>query len=336
MKMSIGEYIKQKRKEKGLTQEELGKLLYVTDKAVSKWERNVGLPDITILNELAKVLDTNVNSILNGSDNVSREVDLEKELDDIKNNMLIKKKKQKKLIMLISSIVIIIILILILGNYSFGYKVKKLEYKDRIINLGIPKTSFMYKYNDKSYSFKNFRNKSILENEIKKYLKTLKYATCNDTIYYYNDTDNFSIISYQVDNHLLYNTVSYTINDNDYCYVNQMNEYGKLMGGLKRIHKLDSSNDLLTVYFIDGGNDNNLLYEFKANLKISYNNIVLEDSIGNYEIKDNKLYYYRTNITKKDNNINIPEVSVFKLDNGKMLLNDNYLSNYYNKDIILK
>lgn len=51
----IGKFISNKRKELGLTQEELGEKLYVTDKAVSKWERGVSLPDITLLTELSKI-----------------------------------------------------------------------------------------------------------------------------------------------------------------------------------------------------------------------------------------------------------------------------------------
>ena len=62
----IGKFIKTLRKEKGLTQQELGNILYVTDKAVSKWERGLSLPDITILKELAKTLDVDVSEILNG------------------------------------------------------------------------------------------------------------------------------------------------------------------------------------------------------------------------------------------------------------------------------
>ena len=45
----IGKFIASRRKEKGLTQQELGNNLFVTDKAVSKWERGLSLPDITII-----------------------------------------------------------------------------------------------------------------------------------------------------------------------------------------------------------------------------------------------------------------------------------------------
>ena len=56
----IGEKIARLRKEKGLTQKELGEKLFVTDKAVSKWERGLSLPDITLLEKLAKELDIDI------------------------------------------------------------------------------------------------------------------------------------------------------------------------------------------------------------------------------------------------------------------------------------
>ena len=45
----LGKYIAKKRKEKQITQKELAKRLNVTDKAVSRWERGIGFPDINTL-----------------------------------------------------------------------------------------------------------------------------------------------------------------------------------------------------------------------------------------------------------------------------------------------
>lgn len=53
----LGIFITELRKEKGLTQAQLAQKLNVTDKAVSKWERGVGFPDIKLLEPLADVLD---------------------------------------------------------------------------------------------------------------------------------------------------------------------------------------------------------------------------------------------------------------------------------------
>ena len=61
----------------------------------------------------------------------------------------------------------------------------------------------------------------------------------------------------------------------------------------------------------------------------------LETSSGTYEIKGDKLYYTREKIDQKAEDINVPEVSIFKIEDGKLLLIDNYLSNY-EEDVILE
>ena len=52
------------RKKNGFTQQELASKLNITDKAVSKWERNISCPDINSLSKLAEVLDTSVEELL--------------------------------------------------------------------------------------------------------------------------------------------------------------------------------------------------------------------------------------------------------------------------------
>jgi len=62
----IGKFIAEKRKEKGLTQKQLALKLGVTDKAVSKWERGLGCPDVSILEILASELGVSILEILKG------------------------------------------------------------------------------------------------------------------------------------------------------------------------------------------------------------------------------------------------------------------------------
>lgn len=69
-----GSLIAKVRKEKNMTQMELARKLNISDKAVSKWERGLGCPDVTLLNELAEVLGINVKDILSG-EMVSNDVD---------------------------------------------------------------------------------------------------------------------------------------------------------------------------------------------------------------------------------------------------------------------
>lgn len=61
-----GRFICTMRKEKNLTQKELAQSLDVTDKAISKWERGLSCPDISLLIPLAKALDVSTSELLNG------------------------------------------------------------------------------------------------------------------------------------------------------------------------------------------------------------------------------------------------------------------------------
>ena len=63
---SIGLYIQILRQQKNLTQQQLADQLGVTNRAVSKWERCEGLPDISLLLALAEALDTTVDALLRG------------------------------------------------------------------------------------------------------------------------------------------------------------------------------------------------------------------------------------------------------------------------------
>ena len=62
----IGKLIAELRKEKNLTQEELGRKLGVTKNAVSKWERGLSLMDMSLLKPLSVVLDISIVELLNG------------------------------------------------------------------------------------------------------------------------------------------------------------------------------------------------------------------------------------------------------------------------------
>jgi len=75
----IGEYISTLRKKNYLTQMELADQLGVTDKAVSKWERGAGYPDISLLQPLSEALGISINELLEGED--KEKISPEKEED---------------------------------------------------------------------------------------------------------------------------------------------------------------------------------------------------------------------------------------------------------------
>ena len=64
----IGQYIASKRKEQGLTQVELAEKLGMSNKSVSKWERGVCLPDVSIYTELCDILGISLNEFIAGED----------------------------------------------------------------------------------------------------------------------------------------------------------------------------------------------------------------------------------------------------------------------------
>lgn len=64
----VGNQISMLRKTKGLTQNELGERLGVSFQAVSKWERGESLPEVSILIDLANILETSVDNILRGGE----------------------------------------------------------------------------------------------------------------------------------------------------------------------------------------------------------------------------------------------------------------------------
>lgn len=61
-----GNLIRSLRIKKGLTQKELAHMICVTDKAVCKWEKGRGCPNITLISQLSKVLEVDIQSILQG------------------------------------------------------------------------------------------------------------------------------------------------------------------------------------------------------------------------------------------------------------------------------
>ena len=94
--IKIGKFIAECRKRKSLTQMQLAEKLNITDKAVSKWERGMAMPDSSIMLELCDILDITVNELLSGEkismENNDRKneqllVDMSKELE--KKNKII-------------------------------------------------------------------------------------------------------------------------------------------------------------------------------------------------------------------------------------------------------
>lgn len=110
----IGLFIKRKRIEKGLTQDQLANLLYVNSKTVSRWERGVNIPDISILENLAIELGVSVHELMLGQEN--KEADPNISIQYSKKEEILRIKIYKRGILLT-----LCFTLLILIDVSFGY-----------------------------------------------------------------------------------------------------------------------------------------------------------------------------------------------------------------------
>ena len=81
MNENFGTFFKQKRQEKHLTQKQLASLLFVSESTISKWEKNVSHPDISLLPKICEILEVSEHELITAS---------------IDNNLRIEKAQAKK------------------------------------------------------------------------------------------------------------------------------------------------------------------------------------------------------------------------------------------------
>ena len=77
-KEKMGAFIARIRKEKKMTQKDLAELLHITDKAVSKWERGMSYPDISLLEPLSQMLGVSILELLEG-ERISKDITMNME-----------------------------------------------------------------------------------------------------------------------------------------------------------------------------------------------------------------------------------------------------------------
>ena len=130
----IGLFIKEKRVSLGLTQKELANNLNITDKAISKWETGLGLPDISLLEPLSNILGVTVTEILNGND-IEDTIKLSDADNYIIESINYSKNRYKNTInKIITFLIIFIFLLLIILNIINIYNQNKKYDLNDIIN----------------------------------------------------------------------------------------------------------------------------------------------------------------------------------------------------------
>lgn len=123
----VGKFIMQLRKEQGLTQKQLAEKVFVSDKAVSKWERGLSLPDIELLMPLAETLQVTVTELLQGKRLAQEETFTIGEVENLVSGSLelsveelLRSRKRKQKRMLWYALEIFIAALEVMGLYFWG------------------------------------------------------------------------------------------------------------------------------------------------------------------------------------------------------------------------
>ena len=94
----LNENIKNLRKNKGYTQEELANKLNVVRQTISKWEKGYSVPDAEMLKKLAEIFDTNVSQLLGSTIEQDANVDvLAEQLARINEQLIIKNRRSRRI-----------------------------------------------------------------------------------------------------------------------------------------------------------------------------------------------------------------------------------------------
>lgn len=126
----IGKFISKCRKDKNLTQEQLASKLGISDRAVSKWERGLNLPDASLMIELCDILDINVNELLTGEIIEKKDYMEKAEINLVKMKEL-EEKNNKKLLKIETVIGLICSIPFIVLTFIIGYA--KIDFIPQII-----------------------------------------------------------------------------------------------------------------------------------------------------------------------------------------------------------
>ena len=158
--IKIGKYIAFKRKEQGLTQKQLAEKLNMSDKSVSKWERGICLPDVSVYLELCKILDISINEFLAGED-IPKETIEQKAEENIIQITKDNKNKQKYLKKIIRLLIVMLVVFIFITsifiyqkltqpqNYIEPYLEKSTEMQTANMLSSRPGNILLFHYNSK-------------------------------------------------------------------------------------------------------------------------------------------------------------------------------------------
>ena len=108
----FGENLKTLRKQKGFSQEELATRLHVVRQTISKWEKNLSVPDADTLIRLAEILEVSVSELLGAKiENENTASDVSEQLSRINEQLAIKNRRSRRIWKVVAIVLAFIVLI---------------------------------------------------------------------------------------------------------------------------------------------------------------------------------------------------------------------------------
>ena len=256
---TIGKLIAELRKEKGMTQKELAEKLNITDRAVSKWEREICCPDISLLEDLSKILDIPIHNLISGKRNKEKITE-----DTITNTIKYANDSIRKKIFRISNniligIIIIALTLLVFFNiklqiqFNSKYKTDFYPYnlEKCLVNFDNIETNLdvisenQGKYSDEDYKYIintiNELKDNILINKDRELLKR-NYYSHTEIIDYYKRSINYNIYTDLYQNNIYHKLINYDkeiFNNLDEFYTS-LNTYNNSLSNLQEFYINDN------------------------------------------------------------------------------------------------
>ena len=132
--IKIGKFISEKRKELGITQSELAEKLNITDRAISKWENGVCMPDVGTIPELCEILNITINDLFSGE--VVNMKENEKKLEENLMEMARQKEEADKRLLNLEWVIGILACIVLFGGLLVSSYVEMKTYLRVIVIAG--------------------------------------------------------------------------------------------------------------------------------------------------------------------------------------------------------
>lgn len=208
----IGNFIANLRRENNLTQKDLANKLGITDRAVSKWERGICLPDIMLFEDLAEIFNISVSELLKGEKMKKKEVLEEKEIINVFTNIELNIKNKYKNI----SNVIIMTFFIILTLFIVYNVFKPIYYTNKTYKANVDSTKYLIttvenkiniiKNNQGKYTSEEYRSILSFINDI-----DINQNIKEDNELYQKDSYTFNEIYKSIDKNYFNNTLYFSL-----------------------------------------------------------------------------------------------------------------------------